>query len=153
MMEITININCPALDHLANAITGAAAVTPEDAANIISAFKTQFPHIGKSADTPAPMNPVSAPIAQMPSAAPVHQMTPAPVAPYVAPPAAPVTEPDYTHEQLGRAAAAYMDKAPANQGKLIQLLQSMGVQAITQLGTREMRTAFANGLRGLGAQV
>jgi hypothetical protein len=97
--------------------------------------------------TPAQAHPQAAPqnTAPAPSVAPPPPVAQAQVAP--------TTEPDYSPEQLGRAASAFMDVAPDNQGKLIALLQQFGVQAITQLTTPAMRTAFANGLRGLGAQV
>lgn len=37
--------------------------------------------------------------------------------------------------------------------KLQMLLGQLGVQAVTQLNTPVLRTAFANALRGLGAQL
>ena len=37
--------------------------------------------------------------------------------------------------------------------RLQMLLGQFGVQAITQLNTPALRTAFANALRGLGAQL
>lgn len=80
---------------------------------------------------------------------------PVPSTPPIAPQPAgiPTAAPDYTHEQLGRAAAAHIDKSPANMAQLRGLLQQFGVQAITQLATPEARTAFAAALRGLGVQV
>ena len=97
---------------------------------------------------PGTTTPVAAPVTA--AAAPAAAPSPAPAA---APASIPTAEPDYTPEQLGRAAAAYLDKAPDNMGRLTALLQQFDVQAITQLNTPAARTAFANALRGLGAQV
>ena len=88
-----------------------------------------------------------------PVAAPVTAAAPPSPAPVATPAAIPTAEPDYTPAQLGRAAAAYIDKAPGNMGQLTALLQQFGVQAITHLQTPAARTAFANALRELGAQV
>lgn len=156
-MEIRLTLDAtPALlDALAH-MTGALA----GAMGALRGLSTPAQHTQQAAaqesTAPAPIVPQQSPAAQVPATnvvpmpAPAVRM-PAPVAPPVSP--APLSEPDYTHEQLGRAAAAYMDKAPGNQAQLINLLQQFGVQAITHLTTPAQRTAFANGLRGLGAKV
>lgn len=86
-------------------------------------------------------------------AAPVAPVMPAAPTAALVTPTAPTAEPDYTHEQLSSAAAAYLDKDAANMSKLQMLLGQLGVQAVTQLNTPVLRTAFANALRGLGAQL
>ncbi len=70
------------------------------------------------------------------------------------PPAgAPTSAPDYTHEQLGRAMAAFCDKAAANREKVLACLKAQGVDAITALATPAQRGAFAAALRQLGVQI
>lgn len=98
-----------------------------------------------------PQQPVTPPVAPVASiTAPVAPVASAPVAP---PAAVPTTTPDYTHEQLGRAAAAYLDANPAGRAQLVGLLQQFGVSSLQQLATPETRTAFANAMRQLGVQV
>ena len=100
-------------------------------------------------------NPVPAP--QQPPQSAYLQTAPAPQSapqPQQAPPVAPVVIPDYTHEQLGRAAAAYIDKAAGNRDKVLTALHSVdNSQSITQLDTPSKRSAYANALRALGVNV
>jgi hypothetical protein len=97
--------------------------------------------------TPAQTAPAPAPLPVIPvQPAPAPQMTPPPSA-------VPTTVPDYTHEQLGRAVAFWIDKAPDNRTKALALLSAQGVQGVTQLDTPAKRGAFAQALREQGVQV
>lgn len=95
------------------------------------------------APTPAP---AAAPVAPAPVA-------PAPVAAPVAPPPAAVpvaAAPTFTREQIMTAGAALIDAGKMNE--LMTLLNTFGVQAVTQL-KQEQLGAFATELRKLGAQI
>lgn len=149
MFEINVTVNAPeiaeALNNLAAALKGAK---PEPAAS-----KT-----GK-ADKPAPVPPAD----YMPPAdtAPAPAVTPAP-APAPAPVQAPVTPapapapvpvapaPTYSRDQIMTAGAALIDAGKINE--LMGLLNSFGVQAVTQL-KQDQLGAFATELRKLGAQI
>lgn len=83
-----------------------------------------------------------APVAVEPQAVP---------APVEAP--APVVEPEYTAEMIGRAAAQFVDQDPGNMDKLRGILLAMGVQAVTQLITQEQKAAFVARARKLGVKI
>lgn len=143
MLEITIHIKAPELADALRALAGGLNIAHIPTVGItdasIASAKTTLEQL--ASQTPAaPAAPVAPVMPAAPTAAPVT-------------PTAPTAEPDYTHEQLGRAAAAYLDKDASNMARLQMLLGQFGVQAITQLNTPALRTAFANALRGLGAQV
>lgn len=129
MFEINVTVNAPelaeALNNLAAALKG-AKLEP-------AASKT-----GK-ADKPAPVPPAD----YMPPAdtAPAPA-TPAPV------PVAPA--PTYSRDQIMTAGAALIDAGKINE--LMGLLNSFGVQAVTQL-KQDQLGAFATELRKLGAQI
>lgn len=158
MLEITVYIKAPELTEALRALAGGVTSTHIPTVGIsesrLAAAETAVAAAAAQQTPSAPQAPVAPQTPSVPQA-PVAPQTPAapttPAAP--ATPSAPTTEPDYTHEQLGRAAAAYLDKDAANLAKLQELLGLFGVQAITQLSTPALRTAFANALRGLGAQV
>ena len=137
MLEITIHVKAPELADALRALAGGVARIPTTGIT-----ETRIAGAKIVPEQLAPQAPAT-------PATPVAPVTPA--APTAAPvtPTAPTAEPDYTHEQLGRAAAAYLDKDAAN----MMLLGQFGVQAITQLNTPALRTAFAKGLRGLGTQL
>lgn len=141
MLEITIHVKAPELADALRALAGGVARIPTTGIT-----ETRIAGAKIVPEQLAPQAPAT-------PATPVAPVTPA--APTAAPvtPTAPTAEPDYTHEQLGRAAAAYLDKDAANMAKLQMLLGQFGVQAITQLNTPALRTAFANALRGLGTQL
>jgi hypothetical protein len=69
------------------------------------------------------------------------------------PPVVPTTTPDYTHEQIGRAVAAWIDKAPDNRKKALDLLSAQGCQSVTQLDTPAKRGTFTVALRAQGVQI
>lgn len=146
MLEITIHIKAPELADALRALAGGLNIAHIPTADVPDASITS-----------AKIAPEQ--LAPQASATPVAPQAPAAPVTLDAPTAAPVTmqaptaEPDCTHEQLGRAAAAYLDKDATNMAKLQMLLGQFGVQAITQLNTPALRTAFANALRGLGAQL
>ena len=163
MLEITIHVKAPELADALRALAGGVAripttgITETRIAGAKIVPEQLAPQAPATPATPvAPVTPVGPITPAAPTAAPVTPVGPiTPAAPTAAPvtPTAPTAEPDYTHEQLGRAAAAYLDKDAANMAKLQMLLGQFGVQAITQLNTPALRTAFANALRGLGAQL
>lgn len=141
MFEINVTVNAPelaeALNNLAAALKGAK---PEPAAS-----KT-----GK-ADKPAPIPPADymppADTAPAPAPAPVQ----APVTPASAPAPVPVAPaPTYSRDQIMTAGAALIDAGKINE--LMGLLNSFGVQAVTQL-KQDQLGAFATELRKLGAQI
>lgn len=157
MLEITIHVKAPELADALRALAGGIPVAQIPTVGIseprLAAMKTELETLARQA-------PATAVAPQTPAVPATPQVPVAPQAPAApATPATPVTsmaptaEPDYTHEQLGRAAAAYLDQDAANLAKLQELLGLFNVQAITQLSTPAIRTAFANALRGLGAQV
>ena len=129
MFEINVTVNAPeiaeALNNLAAALKGAK---PEPAAS-----KT-----GK-ADKPAPVPPAD----YMPPA----DTAPAPAAPAPVPVA---PAPTYSRDQIMTAGAALIDAGKINE--LMGLLNSFGVQAVTQL-KQDQLGAFATELRKLGAQI
>ena len=131
MFEINVTVNAPelaeALNNLAAALKGAK---PEPAAS----------KAGK-ADKPAPVPPAD----YMPPA----DTAPAPATPAPAPvPVAPA--PTYNRDQIMTAGAALIDAGKINE--LMGLLNSFGVQAVTQL-KQDQLGAFATELRKLGAQI
>lgn len=143
MLEITIHVKAPELADALRALAGGLNIAHIPTVGItdasIASAKTTLEQL--ASQTPAaPAAPVAPVMPAAPTAAPVT-------------PTAPTAEPDYTLEQLGRAAAAYLDKDASNMARLQMLLGQFGVQAITQLNTPALRTAFANALRGLGAQL
>lgn len=142
MLEITIHVKAPELADALRALAGGLNIAHIPASDTPDASITSAKIAPEQLASQAPATPAT-------TAAPVTSAAPA--APVT--PVAPTAEPDYTHEQLGRAAAAYLDKDAANMAKLQMLLGQFGVQAITQLNTPALRTAFANALRGLGAQL
>ena len=111
------------------------------------------------AQAPAqPFIPAAAPVTPQAHIIDPGPVVPAPIIPVAAPqmappPVVPTTVPDYTHEALGHAVAAWIDKAPDNRNKALSLLQAQGVQGVTQLDTPAKRGAFAMALRALGVQI
>lgn len=143
MLEITIHIKAPELADALRALAGGLNIAH------IPTVGTPDASITSAKIAPEQLAPQTPAV----PAAPAAPVTPAVPTATPVTPVAPTAEPDYTHEQLGRAAAAYLDKDAANMAKLQMLLGQFGVQAITQLNTPALRTAFANALRGLGAQL
>ena len=163
MFEINVTVNAPelaeALNNLAAALKGAklepaasktgkadkpAPVPPADympPADTAPAPATPAPAV-TPAPAPAPA-PVQAPVTPAPVQAPV---TPAPAPAPV--PVAPA--PTYNRDQIMTAGAALIDAGKINE--LMGLLNSFGVQAVTQL-KQDQLGAFATELRKLGAQI
>lgn len=149
-MEIKVFVEIPALDHLAEVLSGkianrkevptrtemntgpaAAAVSfPEPAAAVLPPEP--------AAVTPAPVQTATAPIT------PVSQGT-APIAP-VSPGAAPT----YTRDQLAKAATDHL--MPQRMPELTSLLASFGVPSLMDLPENRFGE-FATALRGLGAKI
>ena len=90
-------------------------------------------------------------VGQAPAAqAPAASAPAAPAAPVQNTPAVPTTAPNYTRDDLSRAAMTLMDKGMQTQ--LQQLIQSYGVNSLVEL-PQEQYGNFATALRGMGAQI
>ena len=154
MFEINVTVNAPelaeALNNLAAALNGAK---PEPAAS--KTGKADKPAPVPPADYMPPADTAPAPAAPAPAVTPDPVPAPAPVqapvtpAPVPAPvPVAPA--PAYNRYQIMTAGAALIDAGKINE--LMGLLNSFGVQAVTQL-KQDQLGAFATELRKLGAQI
>ena len=121
-VTLTLNLQPEIALQVLNLISGKTDCVPTPAPNTAPVFQQS-----------APQTPVTPPPVQ----------TPVQTAPVAPPPA-------YDAEMLGRAAAPLM--AQGRQQELIGLLQSFGVQALTQLPPNRYGE-FATALRGLGAQI
>lgn len=130
-MEITVNI--PAIDRLAEAITGLALKLPA----------TEMQERPPVAEIKAPGPTVGVPAAP----APVVPITATPVAPA---PTVPVSAPSYTLEQLSLAARQLADSG--RMADVQSLVAQFGVQTMTQIPT-DRYGDFATSLRGLGARI
>ena len=111
----------------------------------------------KPAGTEAQPHPATAtpsvPVTPAAPTAPVAQIPPsaAAVTPGVmAAPTVPTSAPEYTMDDLARAAIPLMDAG--NQQALVGLLAQFGVSALPEL-KKEQYGAFATALRGLGAKI
>ena len=154
MFEINVTVNAPelaeALNNLAAALKGAK---PEPAAS--KTGKADKPAPVPPADYMPPADTAPAPAAPAPAVTPAPAPAPAPVqAPVTSAPApAPVPvapAPTYSRDQIMTAGAALIDAGKINE--LMGLLNSFGVQAVTQL-KQDQLGAFATELRKLGAQI
>lgn len=154
MFEINVTVNAPelaeALNNLAAALNGAK---PEPAAS--KTGKADKPAPVPPADYMPPADTAPAPAAPAPAVTPDPVPAPAPVqapvtpAPVPAPvPVAPA--PAYNRDQIMTAGAVLIDAGKINE--LMGLLNSFGVQAVTQL-KQDQLGAFATELRKLGAQI
>lgn len=154
MFEINVTVNAPelaeALNNLAAALKGAKL---EPAAS--KTGKADKPAPVPPADYMPPADTAPAPAAPAPAVTPAPAPAPAPVqapvtpAPVPAPvPVAPA--PTYNRDQIMTAGAALIDAGKINE--LMGLLNSFGVQAVTQL-KQDQLGAFATELRKLGAQI
>lgn len=155
MFEINVTVNAPeiaeALNNLAAALKGAK---PEPAASKTGkADKPAAPvppadYMPPSDTAPAPATPAPA-VTPAPATAPAPVQAPVTPAPAPAPvPVAPA--PTYNRDQIMTAGAALIDAGKINE--LMGLLNSFGVQAVTQL-KQDQLGAFATELRKLGAQI
>ena len=155
MFEINVTVNAPelaeALNNLAAALKGAK---PEPAASKTGkADKPAAPvppadYMPPADTAPAPATPAPA---VTPAPAPAPAPVQAPVTPAPAPAPVPVAPaPTYNRDQIMTAGAALIDAGKINE--LMGLLNSFGVQAVTQL-KQDQLGAFATELRKLGAQI
>lgn len=154
MFEINVTVNAPelaeALNNLAAALKGAKL---EPAASKTGKADKPAPvppadYMPPADTAPAPATPAPAPaVTPAPAPAPVQ----APVTPAPAPAPVPVAPaPTYNRDQIMTAGAALIDAGKINE--LMGLLNSFGVQAVTQL-KQDQLGAFATELRKLGAQI
>ena len=157
MFEINVTVNAPelaeALNNLAAAMKGAK---PEPAASKTGkADKPAAPvppadYMPPADTAPAPATPAPA-VTPAPAPAPTPAPVQAPVTPAPAPAPVPVAPaPTYNRDQIMTAGAALIDAGKINE--LMGLLNSFGVQAVTQL-KQDQLGAFATELRKLGAQI
>lgn len=154
MFEINVTVNAPelaeALNNLAAALKGAK---PEPAAS--KAGKADKPAPVPPADYMPPADTAPAPATPAPAVTPAPAPAPAPVQASVTPAPAPAPvpvapAPTYNRDQIMTAGAALIDAGKINE--LMGLLNSFGVQAVTQL-KQDQLGAFATELRKLGAQI
>lgn len=154
MFEINVTVNAPelaeALNNLAAALKGAK---PEPAAS--KTGKADKPAPVPPADYMPPADTVPAPATPVPAVTPAPAPAPAPVQAPVTPAPAPAPvpvapAPTYSRDQIMTAGAALIDAGKINE--LMGLLNSFGVQAVTQL-KQDQLGAFATELRKLGAQI
>ena len=156
MFEINVTVNAPelaeALNNLAAAMKGAK---PEPAASKTSKADKPTPvppadYMPPADTAPAPATPAPA-VTPAPAPAPTPAPVQAPVTPAPAPAPVPVAPaPTYSRDQIMTAGAALIDAGKINE--LMGLLNSFGVQAVTQL-KQDQLGAFATELRKLGAQI
>lgn len=152
MFEINVTVNAPelaeALNNLAAALKGAKL---EPAAS--KTGKADKPAPVPPADYMPPADTAPAPATPAPAVTPAPAPAPvqAPVTPAPAPAPVPVAPaPAYNRDQIMTAGAALIDAGKINE--LMGLLNSFGVQAVTQL-KQDQLGAFATELRKLGAQI
>ena len=156
MLEIKVNVQAPELAEamvaLAAALQGAKT---KDFAPIQTGAKEipppePFPPALVNPTPAVPAGPVTQPTVQTAPTTPASNSNP--VSPPVPPPPAMPTAPPptFTREQIMTAGAALIDAGKINE--LMGLLNSFGVQAVTQLKQEQMG-AFATALRKLGAQI
>lgn len=152
MFEINVTVNAPelaeALNNLAAALKGAKL---EPAAS--KTGKADKPAPVPPADYMPPADTAPAPATPAPAVTPAPAPAPvqAPVTPAPAPAPVPVAPaPTYSRDQIMTAGAALIDAGKINE--LMGLLNSFGVQAVTQL-KQDQLGAFATELRKLGAQI
>lgn len=154
MFEINVTVNAPelaeALNNLAAALKGAK---PEPAAS--KTGKADKPAPVPPADYMPPTDTAPAPATPAPAVTPAPAPAPAPVQAPVTPAPAPAPvpvapAPTYSRDQIMTAGAALIDAGKINE--LMGLLNSFGVQAVTQL-KQDQLGAFATELRKLGAQI
>ena len=147
-LAIDININAPelvgAIEHLCVALGKSVSLVASTAAK-----QEPAPQPVQTAPvTPAPAQPVAAPIAPVQQPAPVQ--TAAPQAPVQAAPAAAPTVKTYTMDEIAKAAGDFM--TPETIPQLQALLASFGVAGLPELPADKL-TAFAAELRKMGAKI
>lgn len=146
-MEIKVFVEIPALDHLAEALSGKIANHKE--VQIHTEINTTSAADPVSVPEPAVAMPTSelAAVTQAPvqgAVTPV-QTTTAPIAPVST-----GTAPTYTRDQLAKAATDHL--MPQRMQELTSLLASFGVQSLMDLPEARFGE-FATALRGLGAKI
>lgn len=143
-MEIKVFVEIPALDHLAEVLSGMLSNPKEVQAhtemNISSAVASALEPV---ATMPAPEPAATMPDPE-PAAAPVQTAT-APIAPVST-----GTALTYTRDQLAKAATDHL--MPQRMQELTSLLANFGVQSLMDLPENRFGE-FATALRGLGAKI
>ena len=134
-MEIKVFVKIPALDHLAEVLSGMTANPKEVQAHT---------EMNTSSAVAAALEPAATMPAPEPAAAPVQTAT-APIAPVST-----GTALTYTRDQLAKAATDHL--MPQRMQELTSLLASFGVQSLMDLPENRFGE-FATALRGLGAKI
>ena len=144
-MEITVNINAPAIVDALNNFT--ATVTAILKAPQATTLETALDPVVTAAPVPAaPVAPAPVVTAAPAPAAPVAPAAPAPAAPA---PAAPVVDEAYRN-RVCQAAARLVEAGKMND--ILNALKSFNVAAVTQLSAEQL-PAFAAQITALGAVV
>lgn len=148
-MEITVNINAPAIVDALNNFT--AAVTAVLKAPQAATLETALDPVVTAAPVPAaPVAPAPVVTAVPAPAAPVVAAAPAAPAPVVvAAPAAPVVDEAYRN-RVCQAAARLVEAGKMND--ILNALKAFNVAAVTQLSPEQL-PAFAAQITALGAVV
>ena len=155
MLQVNITLTAPELAGAMEAL--AAALKGAKIENLLPTLTSNTPIPPADYIPPAPVapNPAPEPL-PTPSAVPVTpaaSVTPVPPVQQTVEPAptVPVTQaPTYNRDQIMTAGAALIDAGKINE--LMKLLNTFGVQAVTQL-KQDQLGAFATELRKLGAQI
>ena len=146
-LAIDININAPelvgAIEHLCVALGKPVSLVASTAAKHEPAPQP----VQTAPVTPAPAQPVAAPIAPVQQPAPTQPAAPQPV--QAAPAAAPTVK-TYTMDEIAKAAGDFM--TPETIPQLQALLASFGVAGLPELLADKL-AAFAAELRKMGAKI
>lgn len=146
-LAIDININAPelvgAIEHLCVALGKPVSLVASTAAKHEPAPQP----VQTAPVTPAPAQPVAAPIAPVQQPAPAQPAAPQPV--QAAPAAAPTAK-TYTMDEIAKAAGDFM--TPETIPQLQALLASFGVAGLPELPADKL-AAFAAELRKMGAKI
>ncbi len=146
-LAIDININAPelvgAIEHLCVALGKPVSLVASTAAKHEPAPQP----VQTAPVTPAPAQPVAAPIAPVQQPAPAQPAAPQPV--QAAPAAAPTVK-TYTMDEIAKAAGDFM--TPETIPQLQALLASFGVAGLPELPADKL-AAFAAELRKMGAKI
>jgi hypothetical protein len=123
---------------------GSITFTGNSLDELVQEIRQFLRQVDASLSSQTPAQPVLTPV---PAAQPAPMQQAPPVTPV------PTAVPEYTHEQLGRAVAGWIDKSPDNRKKALELLSALGCQSVTQLDTPAKRAAYAIALRAQGVQI
>jgi hypothetical protein len=150
-MNITLEIKAPELVKAIEAVAEALKGSPLNALNTIDGQVTASETV-QAQIQPAPVQQQAPSVVPTAQTEPQVQQAPVQQAPVQqpAPQAVPTSAPTYSMDQLAVAATQLVDAGKRDNP--VQLLQSFGAQALTQL-PKEQYGAFATKLREMGAKI